>query len=235
MLLEIKDLKVSYGRAEALKGISLGIEEGSVVAVVGANGAGKSTVLKTISGLKKPSHGEIWYQGKRIDGMRPHKVVRLGIVQIPEGGMIFASMSVLANLQMGAYLRKDKSLKAQDLEAMYQHFPILKERSKQRAGTLSGGERRMLALARALMARPNLLLMDEPSMGVAPLVLEEISQAIRDIEKRGISIILVEQNSYMAFNHAKKAYILEVGKIVGEGSIKELAQDEQVKKAYLGY
>ena len=235
MLLELKDLKVSYGSAQALKGISLCIEESSVVAVVGANGAGKSTVLKTISGLIKPSHGEIWYQDRRIDGMRPHKVVRLGIVQIPEGGMIFSPMSVFANLQLGAYLRKDKSLVDQDLEAMYQHFPILKERSRQRAGTLSGGERRMLALARALMARPNLLLMDEPSMGVAPLVLEEISQAIRDIEKRGISIILVEQNSYMAFNLAKKAYILEVGKIVGEGSVEELAQNEQVKKAYLGY
>jgi branched-chain amino acid transport system ATP-binding protein len=234
MLLEIRNIKVNYGRAEALRGISIVVDQGSVVSVVGANGAGKSTILKTISGLRKPVSGEIWFEGKRIDGVPAHRIVKMGIVQIPEGGMIFSPMSVLANLKMGSYLRKDKSRVAQDLDGIHQYFPILKERSGQRAGTLSGGEQRMLAIARALMARPRLLLMDEPSMGVAPLVLEEISQAIRDIEKRGISIILVEQNIRMAFSLAKKAYILEFGLVVGEGSVEELAHDERVKKAYLG-
>jgi branched-chain amino acid transport system ATP-binding protein len=234
MLLEVRDLKVNYAGAEALRGISIGVDEACVVSIVGANGAGKSTLLRTISGLKKPASGEICFEEGRIDGLPAHRIVKMGIVQIPEGGMIFSPMSVLANLKMGAYLRRDKSGVAEDLEAMYRHFPILRERSGQRAGTLSGGERKMLAIARALMARPRLLLMDEPSMGVAPIVLEEISRAIRDIEKRGISIVLVEQNSRMAFSLAKRAYILEVGRIVGEGSVEELAHDERVKKAYLG-
>ena len=234
MLLEIRNLKVNYGRAEALRGISIVVDQGSVVSIVGANGAGKSTILKTISGLRKPVSGEIWFEGKRIDGIPAHRVVRMGIVQIPEGGMIFSPMSVHANLKMGSYLRKDKSQVAQDLDGIHQHFPILKERSGQRAGTLSGGEQRMLAIARALMARPKLLLMDEPSMGVAPLVLEEINQAIRDIKQRGISIILVEQNIRMAFSLSKKAYILELGLVVGEGPVEELANDERVRKAYLG-
>jgi branched-chain amino acid transport system ATP-binding protein len=234
MLLEIRDLKVHYGRAEALKGISIKVEEGSVVSVVGANGAGKSTILRTISGLKKPTSGEIWFQRKRIDGLPAHTIVRLGIVQIPEGGMIFAPMTVLANLKMGAYLRKNKPQIAKDLAVVYQHFPVLKERSGQLAGTLSGGEQRMLAIARALMASPRLLLMDEPSMGLAPMLVEEISKAIKNIERGDISIILVEQNTYMAFTLANKAYILEVGSIVGEGDVEELAKDERVKKAYLG-
>jgi branched-chain amino acid transport system ATP-binding protein len=234
MLLEIKDVKVHYGRAEALKGISIKVDEGSVVSIVGANGAGKSTILRTISGLKKPTSGEIWFQRKRIDGLPAHTIVRLGIVQIPEGGMIFAPMTVLVNLKMGAYLRKDKTQIAKDLDVVYQHFPVLKERNSQLAGTLSGGEQRMLAIARALMARPQLLLMDEPSMGLAPMLVEEISKAIRDIERGGISIILVEQNAYMAFTLANRAYILEVGSIVGEGDVEKLASDERVKKAYLG-
>ena len=234
MLLEIRDLKVHYGRAEALKGISINVEEGSVVSVVGANGAGKSTILRTISGLKKPTSGEIWFQRKRIDGLPAHTIVRLGIVQIPEGGMIFAPMTVLANLKMGAYLRKNKPQIAKDLAVVYQHFPVLKERSRQLAGTLSGGEQRMLAIARALMANPRLLLMDEPSMGLAPMLVEEISKAIKNIERGDISIVLVEQNTYMAFTLANKAYILEVGSIVGEGDVEELAKDERVKKAYLG-
>lgn len=234
MLFEIRDLKVDYGRAEALKAISINVDEGLVVSIVGANGAGKSTILRTISGIKKPTSGEIWFQGKRIDGLPTHIIVKLGIVQIPEGGMIFAPMTVLANLKMGAYLRKDKSQIAKDLDDMYQHFPILKERSGQRAGTLSGGEQRMLAIARGLMANPRLLLMDEPSMGLAPMLVEEIGKAIRDIERGGISIILVEQNIRMAFRLAKRAYILEVGRIVGEGDVEELANDERVKRAYLG-
>jgi len=184
--------------------------------------------------MQKPASGQIWFEGSRIDGLPAHRIVKMGIVQIPEGGMIFSPMSVLANLKMGAYLRKDKAGIAADLKAVHGHFPILRERSGQKAGTLSGGERKMLAIARALMARPRVLLMDEPSMGVAPLVLEEISLAIRDIEKQGISIVLVEQNSHMAFTLAKRAYILEVGRIVGEGAVEELAHDERVKKAYLG-
>jgi branched-chain amino acid transport system ATP-binding protein len=234
MLLEIKDLKVHYGRAETLKSISINLDEGSVVSIVGANGAGKSTILRTISGLKRPTSGEIRFQGNRIDGLPAHSIVRLGIVQIPEGGMIFAPMTVLANLKMGAYLRKDKAQVTKDLDSVYQLFPILKERSGQRAGTLSGGEQRMLAISRALMATPKLLLMDEPSMGLAPMLVEEIRKTIKDIERGGFSIILVEQNTRMAFGLSNKAYVLELGSIILEGDPKELANDERVKKIYLG-
>ena len=234
MLLEIEDLSVHYGRAVALEGINLQLEEGTVVSVIGANGAGKSTILKTVSGLKRPTSGKIRFRGKRIDGMPAHLIVKMGIVQIPEGGMVFAPMSVFSNLKLGAYLRKDTSKVTEDLDAMYELFPVLRERRGQRAGTLSGGERRMLAIARALMAKPDLLLMDEPSMGVAPLVVDEISRTIRDIQKKGISIILVEQNTRMALELAKRAYVLEVGRIVGEGDVAVLANDERVKKAYLG-
>lgn len=234
MLLEIKDLKVHYGRAETLKSISINLDEGSVVSIVGANGAGKSTILRTISGLKRPTSGEIRFHGNRIDGLPAHTIVRLGIIQIPEGGMIFAPMTVLANLKMGAYLRKDKAQVTKDLGSVYQLFPILKERSGQRAGTLSGGEQRMLAISRALMASPKLLLMDEPSMGLAPMLVEEIGKTIKDIEKRGFSIILVEQNTRMAFGLSNKAYVLELGTIILEGDPKELANDERVKKIYLG-
>jgi branched-chain amino acid transport system ATP-binding protein len=234
MLLEIKDLKVNYGRAETLKAISINLDEASIVSIVGANGAGKSTILRTISGLKRPTSGEIWFQGNRIDGLPAHTIVRLGIVQIPEGGMIFAPMTVLVNLKMGAYLRKDKAQVTKDLDSVYQLFPILKERSGQRAGTLSGGEQRMLAISRALMATPKLLLMDEPSMGLAPMLVEEIGKKIKDIERIGLSIILVEQNTRMAFRLSNKAYVLELGSIILEGDPKELANDERVKKIYLG-
>ncbi|MBA7659164.1 High-affinity branched-chain amino acid transport ATP-binding protein LivF [subsurface metagenome] len=234
MLLEIKDLKVHYGRAEALKGISLSVDEGAIVALVGANGAGKTTTLRTISGLKGPTSGEIWFQGKRIDGMPAHDIVKLGIAHIPEGRIVFAPMTVLDNLRMGAYLRKDKHQIARDLDIMYEHFPVLKERRKQLSGSLSGGEQQMLVIARALMASPKLLLMDEPSMGLSPILVEQVGNIISDINKTGIGIILVEQNARMALSLANKAYILEVGSITLEGDAKELANDERVKKAYLG-
>lgn len=234
MLLEIKDLRVHYGRAEALKGISLGVDEGAIVALIGANGAGKTTTLRTISGLKVPTSGEIWFQGKRIDGMPAHDIVKLGIAHIPEGRVVFAPMTVLDNLRMGAYLRKDKHQIARDLDMMYEHFPVLKERRGQQAGSLSGGEQQMLAIARALMASPKLLLMDEPSMGLSPVLVEEVGNIISDINKIGIGIILVEQNARMALSLASKAYILEVGSIALEGDAQELANDERVKKVYLG-
>jgi len=234
MLLEIKDLRVHYGRAEALKGISLGVDEGAIVALIGANGAGKTTTLRTISGLKVPTTGEIWFQGKRIDGIPAHDVVKLGIAHIPEGRIVFAPMTVLDNLRMGAYLRKDRHQIDTDLDTMYEHFPVLKARRKQLAGSLSGGEQQMLAVARALMAGPKLLLMDEPSMGLSPVLVEQVGNIISDINKGGISIILVEQNARMALSLASKAYILEVGSITLEGDAQELASDERVKKAYLG-
>ena len=234
MLLEIKDLRVHYGKAEALKGISLSVDEGAIVALIGANGAGKTTTLRTLSGLKVPTSGEIWFQGKRIDGMPAHDIVQLGIAHIPEGRIVFAPMTVLDNLRMGAYLRKDKHQIAKDLETMYQHFPVLRERRGQHAGSLSGGEQQMLAIGRALMASPKLLLMDEPSMGLSPILVEEVGNIIRDINEGGIGIILVEQNARMALGLANKAYILEVGSITLEGDAKELANDERVKTAYLG-
>lgn len=234
MLLEIKDLRVHYGTAEALKGISISVDEGAIVALIGANGAGKTTTLRTISGLKVPTSGEIRFQGKRIDGMPAHHIVKLGIAHIPEGRIVFAPLTVLDNLRMGAYLRKDKHQIARDLDTMYQHFPVLKERRGQRAGSLSGGEQQMLAIARALMASPKLLLMDEPSMGLSPMLVEEVGNITRDINKTGVGIILVEQNARMALSLANKAYVVEVGNIVLEGDAKQLANDEHVKKAYLG-
>ena len=234
MLLEIKDLRVHYGKAEALKGFSMGIEEGSIVTLIGANGAGKTTTLSTISGLKVPSSGEIWFQGKRIDGMPAYEVVNLGIALTPEGRIVFADMTVFDNLMMGAFRRNDKQEIAKDLDKMYEHFPILKERGRQKAGSLSGGEQQMMATARALMASPQLLLMDEPSMGLSPILVKEIGNIIRSINQDGVSIMLVEQNARMAFNLADKAYILELGNITLQGDAKELADDDNVKKAYLG-
>ena len=233
-LLELKSLRVHYGRAEALKGINISADEGAVVSIVGANGAGKSTILKTISSLKKPTSGEIRFQGRRIDGLPAHEVVKMGIAHIPEGRMVFAPMTVLDNLKMGAYLRRSKAEIEKDLDVIYNHFPILKERRTQVAGSLSGGQQQMLAIARALMAAPKLLLMDEPSMGLSPLLVEEVSKIIREINRQGISIVLVEQNARMALRLSKKAYVLEVGAIVLEGSADEVAGDERVKKAYLG-
>jgi len=234
MFLEIEGLRVHWGKAEALKGISLNVNEGEVVSIVGANGAGKTTLMRTISGLKKPTSGEMKFQGKNIDHMPTHSIAKLGIAHIPAGRMVFAPMTVLDNLKVGAYLRKDKSEVARNLDAMYQHFPVLEERTRQMAGSLSGGEQQMLAVARALMGRPRLLLMDEPSMGLSPLLVAEVGKIIRDINKEGISILLVEQNARMALRLAQRAYVLELGTIVLEGDAAELINNELVKKAYLG-
>lgn len=234
MLLEIKDLRVNYAKAEALKGFSLEMQEGEALAIVGANGAGKTTILRTISGLKKPTSGEVWFQDKRIDGMPAHEIIKLGIVHVPAGRMLFAPMTVLDNLKIGAYVRKDKQNINQDISNIYEHFPILRERGTQLAGSLSGGEQQMLAIACALMARPKLLLMDEPSTGLSPLLVAELGNIIGNVHQGGVSIILVEQNTRLAFKLARRGYILEVGSIVLEGSTEELANSELVKKAYLG-
>ena len=234
MLLEISSLTVHYGKAEALKGVSLAVETGSIVALIGANGAGKTTILKTISGLKQPSSGDISFEGKRIDSLSAHAIARLGISHIPEGRMVFPRMTVFDNLRIGAYLRRDSRGIASDIETMCQHFPVLGRRRTQQAGRLSGGEQQMLAICRALMARPRLLLMDEPSMGLSPLMVEEVGRIISDINKTGISIMLVEQNARMALELAHKAYIIEVGAIVLEGKGQDLADNDRVKTAYLG-
>jgi len=234
MLLQIRDLRVHYGKAEALKAISMEVAEGEIVTLIGANGAGKTTTLRTISGLKKPTSGEIWFQGNRIDGLPAHKVVKLGIAHIPEGKRLFTPMTVLENLEMGAYLRKSKGEVARQLENIYKHFTVLEERQNQKAGSLSGGEQQMLAIARALMGQPKLLLMDEPSMGLSPTLVDEVARIIRDINQAGVTIIVVEQNARIALSLADRAYVLEVGEVTLHGDAQELANDERVKKAYLG-
>ena len=233
-MLEIKDLSVQYGKAKAVEGVSLNVQDGEIVAIMGANGAGKTTIIRTISGLKRPTSGEIHFQGKCIDELPPHEIVNMGIVQIPAGRMIVAPMTVMDNLRIGAYLRQDKDKINQDLETVFKHFPILKERRNQLGGQLSGGEQQMLAIARALMAGPKLLLMDEPSIGLSPLLVAEVGNIIQDIHKTGISILIVEQNSRMALKLAQRAYILELGSIALEGDSDTLAADERVKKSYLG-
>jgi branched-chain amino acid transport system ATP-binding protein len=234
MLLEIKELTVHYGSASVLKDVSLEIGSGEIVALIGANGAGKTTTLRSISGLKAPTSGDILFEGRRITGLPIHDIVKLGIAHIPEGRGILAPMTVLDNLRMGAYLRKDKRQIANGLGTMYEHFPVLARRRSQLAGRLSGGEQQMLAIARALMANPKLLLMDEPSMGLSPLMVQEVARIIGNINGRGMSIMLVEQNARMALELSHRAYILEVGTVVLEGDARELAGDERVKKAYLG-
>lgn len=234
MLLKIKDLRVHYQKVEAVKGVSMEVEEGSIVAFIGANGAGKSTILRTISGLKAPTSGEIWFKDQRIDKKAPQHIVKAGISQCPEGRRVFPYMSVLENLMMGAYTRKDRAGIKNDLENVYRHFPRLKERTKQAAGTLSGGEQQMLAMGRALMAGPKLMLLDEPSLGLSPLLVQEIAKIIREINSDGVSIILVEQNATMALRLAQKGYVLETGRVALEGQAKELLVDQHVKAAYLG-
>ena len=235
MLLEIKDLKVAYGKIQAVKGISLHINAGEIVTLVGANGAGKTTLLKTISGLLKPSAGVINFEGKDIQGINPHNRVLEGLCQAPEGRGIFPGMTVLENLEMGKYARKSwKSELKEDLDRIYTLFPRLKERQSQTGGTLSGGEQQMLSIGRALMSRPRLLLLDEPSMGLAPKFIQQIFNIIREIQTQGVSILLVEQNAAQALSCANRAYILETGNIVKEGAGKDLLNDEAIKKAYLG-
>lgn len=235
MLLEVKDLKVSYGKIEAIKGISLKVNKGEIVTLVGANGAGKTTLLKTISGILKPSAGVINFEGKDIQNIAPHNRVLEGLCQAPEGRGIFPGMTVLENLEMGKYSRPDwKNELAEDLERIYTLFPRLKERQNQAGGTLSGGEQQMLSIGRALMSRPRLLLLDEPSMGLAPMFIQQIFNIIREIQSQGVSILLVEQNAAQALSCANRAYILETGNIVKEGAGKELLNDDAIKKAYLG-
>lgn len=231
-LLEIQNLCVSYGGIEAVKGISLSIEEGKIVTLIGANGAGKSTTLKSISGLVRPRSASILYRGRELFGKTPDQIVKEGIVLVPEGRRVFANLTVKENLRIGAYLRQDSL--SEDFEHVFQLFPRLQEREWQLAGTLSGGEQQMLAVARALMARPQLIMMDEPSLGLAPLVVQDIFKIIRTINEQGITVLLIEQNANMALKIADRAYVLETGRITLSGTGAELLENEQVKEAYLG-
>ena len=233
-MLRIADLNVYYGAIHALKGISLEVHQGEIVTLIGANGAGKSTTLRTISGLIAPKSGAVDFEGQGIAGLGAHDIVRRGISQVPEGRRIFADMTVLENLELGAFIRNDKDGIASDMEMVFTRFPRLKERISQQAGTLSGGEQQMLAMGRALMSRPRLLLLDEPSMGLAPLLIKEIFSIIVDINKAGTTILLVEQNANMALSIASRAYVLETGRITLSGGAKDLAASEEVRKAYLG-
>jgi branched-chain amino acid transport system ATP-binding protein len=233
-LLELKDVHTYYGAIHALRGVSMSIEEGEIITLIGSNGAGKSTTLRTISGLLKPHQGEITMNGQRINGLRPHEITGLGISQSPEGRRVFARMSVQENLEMGAFLRRDKSAVAIDFERVYDLFPRLRERMAQRAGTLSGGEQQMLAIGRALMAAPRILLLDEPSMGLAPILVEQIFGIIKTINEQGTTILLVEQNALMALAIAARGYILQTGEIVLSDTAAALSQNDSVRKAYLG-
>ena len=234
MLLSLKNVKVHYGTAEAIKGINLDIDEGSVVSIIGSNGAGKSTILKAISGLKSITQGEIWFLDKRIDRMKTHNIIKLGLVQVPEGRKLWPYMSVLSNLRLGAYLQKNRTVINQQLDEIFQRFPRLRERRNQQAGTLSGGEQQMLAFARALMAKPKLLMMDEPSLGLAPLIIDEIVEVIKKIHEDGISVLLVEQNAGMVTRVSDRSYVLEVGEVVLEGKMNDLLGNDLVRKAFLG-
>ena len=233
-MLEVKDLEVHYGVIKAIKGISFEVKEGEVIALIGANGAGKTTVLHTISGLLTPSKGSVSFEGKDITKVPAYKIVSLGMAHVPEGRRVFAQLTVLENLKLGAYTRKDKNEMEETLNMVYERFPRLKERKNQVAGTLSGGEQQMLAMGRALMSHPKLILMDEPSMGLSPILVEEIFKIIRDISASGTTVLLVEQNAKKALAIADRAYVLETGNITLSGDAKKLMNDESVKKAYLG-
>ena len=234
MLLEIKDIHVHYNKVAALQGISIEVPAGGIVTIIGANGAGKSTTLRALSGLTAVSAGEIWFDGERIDHLPPEKIVARGIAQVPEGRRIFPDLTVEENLRTGAFLRKDKNEIESDLKRVFGHFPRLMERRAQWAKTLSGGEQQMVAIGRALMSKPRLLLLDEPSMGLAPVMFQEISAIVVDIVKNGVPVILVEQNAELALGLADFAYVLETGKVSLKGPAKELHENEHVKKAYLG-
>jgi len=253
-LLEVRDLHVYYGQIHALKGISLEVEAGEIVTLIGANGAGKTTTLRTISGLLRPRAGSVWFAGEELSRLAPHEIVRRGVVQVPEGRRIFGQLTVMENLEMGAFVRTDRNGIQEDLERVFALFPRLKERVGQVAGTLSGGEQQMLAIARSLMARPRVLLMDEPSMGLAPvlveqifeaireinqqgttiLLVEQIFEAIREINQQGTTILLVEQNAFMALEIAHRGYVMETGTIALSGGARELRENPEVKRAYLG-
>lgn len=233
-MLEIKELNVYYGVIHALKGISLTVNEGEIVTLIGANGAGKTTTLRTISGLNKAASGQILLEGKDITNISAPKRVEMKLSQVPEGRRIFPAMTIVENLEMGAYLRKDKTEIKKDMEHVYELFPILGNRKKQAAGTLSGGEQQMLAMGRALMSRPKILLLDEPSMGLAPLLVKEIFDIIKNINDEGTTILLIEQNAKMALSIADRAYVIETGSIVMSGTGEELSKSDEIRKAYLG-
>jgi branched-chain amino acid transport system ATP-binding protein len=233
-MLQVNEIDVFYGHIQALKGVSLEVNEGEIVTLIGANGAGKSTLLKTLSGLLKPKSGTIEYLGGSISGKPAQTIVKAGISHVPEGRRVFANMSVEENLELGAYLRKDKNEIRKDMEKVYGLFPRLLERRKQLSGTLSGGEQQMLAMGRAIMAKPKLLLLDEPSMGLAPLIVKTIFQIIEEINREGTTVLLVEQNANMALSVANRAYVIETGSVVASGSAAELQASEEIKKAYLG-
>lgn len=233
-LLEVKDIEVYYGMINALKGVSFEVNEGEIVALIGANGAGKTTTLHTITGLLSAKSGQILYEGKDITKIPPHKIVSMGMAHVPEGRRIFQQLTVYENLVLGAYTRKNKAEIEETLQTVYNHFPRLKERKNQIAGTLSGGEQQMLAMGRAMMSKPKLIVMDEPSMGLSPLLVKEVFKIIEAMHDAGITVLLVEQNAKMALSIADRAYVLETGKITVSGTGKELSESEQIKKAYLG-
>jgi branched-chain amino acid transport system ATP-binding protein len=233
-LLEIEGLGVYYRKAKAVEGVSLGVDGGEVVAIVGSNGAGKTTIIRTIAGLKKPSAGKITLNGEDVTNLPPHEMVRRGVVEVPAGPLIVAPMTVIDNLRLGAYLRKDKAGISSDLEMVFEHFPVLKEKRNQLGGELSGGQQQMLAVGRALMAKPKLLLMDEPSVGLSPIMVAEVGKAVKSINQQGISILLVEQNCRMALKLASRAYVLELGSISLEGPSCDLLDNAEVQRCYLG-
>jgi branched-chain amino acid transport system ATP-binding protein len=234
MLLEVKNITIHYGKSVALDDVSLQVDEGSVVSIIGANGAGKSTLLKALSGLVSLTSGEIWFLGSRIDRMSTTDIVKQGIVQGPEGRWLFPHLTVLVNLQLGATLRKDKKEINEDLQKVYERFPRLWERRNQKAGTLSGGEQQMVAIGRGLMAKPKLLLMDEPSLGLAPIVVDNLGDVIMDINKDGVSVLLVEQNVPLALRVAHRGYALQIGRVVLEGDIEKIKSSDIIESAYLG-
>ena len=233
-MLEVKNIRVHYGKVEAVKEISMHLEDEDFVCLIGANGAGKTTTIKSISGLKKLTSGEIWFQGKRLDNLAPERIAQIGIIQVPEGRRIFTYLTVLENLMVGAYVTKDKKKITNRLERVFNHFPTLEEKKKQRGGSLSGGEQQMLAFGRALMAGPKLLMLDEPTLGLSPIMVNICAKFAVDINKEGTSIILVEQNARLALSISKKAYVMETGSIVLEGEPQKLINSKHVKKAYLG-
>jgi branched-chain amino acid transport system ATP-binding protein len=233
-LLEVEDLRVSYGKIEAVKGISFSVDAGQVVTLIGTNGAGKTTTLRTLSGLLKPTSGKIVFDGKPLSGVPAHKIVALGLAHSPEGRHIFPRLTIAENLQLGAFLRKDKEGIEKDIQRAYDLFPILGERRKQAAGTLSGGEQQMLAMGRALMSRPKLLMLDEPSMGLSPIMMQKIMATISELKSQGTTILLVEQNAQAALSLADQGHVMEVGNVVLSGTGQDLLHDESVRKAYLG-
>ncbi|MBA2446753.1 MAG: ABC transporter ATP-binding protein [Chloroflexi bacterium] len=232
--LEVRDVDTFYGNIHALQGVSLAVRDGEIVTLIGANGAGKSTTLRTISGILQPRGGQITLDGQRIDSLPPHRIVELGVSQVPEGRRIFSRMTVLENLEMGAFARKDRGELGAELDRIFELFPRLKERIGQKGGTLSGGEQQMLAIGRALMSRPKILLLDEPSMGLAPILVETIFRTVQEINQQGVTVLLVEQNALMALQVAHRGYVLETGTIVLDDSAASLRENETVQKAYLG-